>query len=467
MKLFSGKRIDATQGNLFRLIIRYAIPLVLSTLIQHCFNAVDLIVLGNMADSTAVASVGATTAIVSLLVNTFVGISSGAKIILARQFGARDTRAITKTVNTVILTALGIGILITAFGIPFSPQLLHVTDCPDDCLTGAGLYLSIYLAAAPAILLYNFGAAILTSSGDSQRPMIYIIVSGLVNVILNIVLCLILPQKLSVIAVAIATATSQVVAAALVLHRLCTMEGEARLVIQKIRFHWRAFKQIMAQGIPLALSTALYPLANLQIQSAINAHGVAAVAGNSAATTLEGLACGSINAPMSSTTTVFMGQNIGANKPDRVKQSFWKCLAISVTACTVLGTVMYLTAEFWLSFFLPGDAEAISFGKTRMFFVILFYGIAAANGVLSHGIQSFGHASYSAIASVCCVFGFRMIWMWFIYPYFENTPYSFDMLMCCFLVSWTILLFFNIFGFLYFRRKFYKQIVLDGHRLSV
>ena len=467
MKLFSKKRIDATQGNLFPLIIRYAIPLVLSTLIQHCFNAVDLIVLGNLADSTAVASVGATTVIVSLLVNTFVGVASGAKIILARQFGARDSQAITRTVNTVILTALGIGILIIAFALPFSAEFLLMTDCPEDCLHGAKLYLDIYLLAAPAILLYNFGAAILTSSGDSQRPMVYIILSGLVNVILNIVLCLILPKHLSVIAVAVATAMSQVVSAGLVLHRLCTMDGEARLIIKKIRFHWRSFRQVMAQGIPLALSTALYPLANLQIQSAINAHGVAAVAGNSAGATIEGLVGGSINSPMASTTTVFMGQNIGANKPDRVKQSFWKCLAISVTASTVIGVTVYLTAEFWLSFFLPGDTVAISFGKTRMFYVTLFYFIAAANGVLSHAIQSFGHASYSAIASICCVFGFRMIWMWFIYPHFENTPYSFDMLMFCFLVSWTILLLFNIFGFFYFRRKFYKQIVLDGYRLSI
>ena len=140
---------------------------------------------------------------------------------------------------------------------------------------------------------------------------------------------------------------------------------------------------------------------------------------------------------------------------------------LGVFSCGLLGIIMYLTGNFWLSLFLPGDYEAIAFGKIRMFYVILFYAIAAANGVLSHGIQAFGHASYSAIASICCVFGFRMIWMWFIYPHFENTSSSFHVLMACFLASWTMLLFFNIFGFFYFRRKFYKQIVLDGHRLTV
>lgn len=464
MKLFSGKRIDATQGSLFKSIILYAIPLILSTLIQHCFNSVDLIVLGQMtSDSNATAAVGATTAITSLLINSFVGISSGAKIILARQFGAKDSKAIQKTVNTVILTALGLGILIVAFGVPFSPQFLHMTDCPADCFAGAELYLSIYISAAPIILLYNFGSSILTSSGDSQRPMIYIIIGGFVNVILNIILCLILPEK--VMAVAIATVASQVVSAGLVIHRLCTMDGDGKLILRKMRFHLREFKQIMLQGIPLALSTALYPLANLQIQSAINLHGPSAMAGNSAATQIEGLSGGSINAPLSSTTTVFMGQNIGAHKPDRIKKSFWYCLAISVSACTVIGVGVYLTGEFWLSFFLPNDPVAIEFGMIRMFYVALFYAIAAANGVLSHGIQAFGHASYSAIASICCVFGVRMIWMWGIYPQFVDTPLSFDMLMFCFLVSWTILLLFNIFGFFFFRYRFYKKVFIDNRHV--
>ncbi len=468
MKLLSGKRIDATQGNLFKSIILYAIPLILSTLIQHCFNSVDLIVLGQLTpDSSATASVGATSAITSLLINSFVGIASGAKIILARQFGAKNSKAIQKTVNTVILTALGLGLLIAAGGIPLAPKLLEITECPASCEEGAQIYLWIYIAAAPAILLYNFGSAILTSSGDSQRPMLYIIIGGFTNVILNIILCLILPQKVA--AVAIATAASQIVSAILVVHRLCTMDGDGKLILSKLSFHLREFKQIMLQGIPLALSTALYPLANLQIQSAINLHGEAAMAGNAAATQIEGISGASINGPFSSTTTVFMGQNIGAHKPDRIKKSFWYCLAISVSVCGLIGVCVYLTNDFWLSFFLPGDQEAIEYGGIRMLYVALFYAIAAANGVLSHAIQAFGHASYSALASICCVFGVRMIWMWFIYPNFAEPlgHQSFHMLMACFLVSWSILLLFNIGGFIYFRHKFYRQVVVDGHRISI
>jgi len=464
MKLLSGKRIDATQGPLFKSILLYAFPLILSTLIQHCFNSVDLIVLGQLTEnSNATAAVGATSAITSLLVNTFVGIASGAKIILARQFGAKDEKAIRKTANTVLLTAVGLGILIAAFGIPFAPNFLDITKCDPACTDDARIYLCIYIAAAPAILLYNFGSAILTSSGDSSRPMLYIILGGAVNVVLNIILCLILPQKVA--AVAIATVASQVVSAALVLRRLCTMDGLGRINLRKLRFHFREFRKILAQGIPLALSTALYPLANLQIQSAINGIGPSAMAGNSAATQIEGLSGATINGPLSSTTTVFMGQNIGAHKPDRIKKSFWYCLAISVAACGVIGVLVYLSGEFWLSFFLPTDPKAIEYGMIRMFYVALFYAIAAANGVLSHGIQAFGHASYSAIASICCVFGFRMIWMWTVFPQFEGTEYAFDMLMMCFLVSWTILLLFNIFGFFFFRYRFYKKIFIDNRHV--
>ena len=450
MSLLKSSKIDATQGNLLHGIILYAIPLILSTLIQTCFNAVDLIVLGNLANAEAVASVGATTSITSLVVSSFVGIASGAKIILARQFGARDSDRIQKTADTVVLTALGLGMLIALLGVPFAPQLLHLTNCPPECFDGAVIYIRIYIAAAPAILLYNFGSAIITSSGDSRRPMLYILVSGLVNVILNIILCLILEQKVA--AVAIATVASQLVAAALVLYRLCHIKGDGHINLFKMRFHPHSFKRIMQQGIPLALSTALYPLANLQIQSAVNSFGYSATAGNAAGAQIEGFV-GCINSSMSATVTVFMGQNIGAHKRDRVMRSFWTCLILGVTAATVIGAGIYLSGRVWLSLFLPEDPVAIEYGMIRMFYVILFYAIACVNGVLSHAIQTYGYSTYSAFASICCIFGFRMIWMWFVYPQFR----TFHMLTACFLVSWTLLMLFNIVGVIVFRRRFERH----------
>lgn len=450
MKLALGKQIDATQGSILSGIIRYSIPLILSTIIQVCFNAVDMIVLGNMADSSAVASVGATTMIVGLLVNLFVGIAAGAKIILSRLYGSKNSENIQKCADTIIISSIGFGLLVALIGVPFAPDFLKLTNCPADCIDGAVVYIRLYLLSAPAILLYNYGSAILTSSGDSQRPVIYIIIGGIINVVLNILLCLVLEEKVA--AVAIATAASQIAMAIAVLHRLCTMPGDGHIQLRALRFHMSEFKSIMRQGVPLAITNALYPLANLQIQSAINVYGVSAIAGNSTASTIEGIAAsftGSINA----TTTVFMGQNIGANKLDRIENSFRHCLFTNFLIGTLLGVGVYCSGNFLCSLFLPDDPRAIEFAMIRMLYISLFHVVSAMNGVLGSAIQSYGYSIYSALSSIFTVFVFRIIWMSFIYPHFQN----FHMLMACFLISWCLNLICNIFGYFYLRKKFYKN----------
>lgn len=446
MSLFHSQKTDATTGNLWKSIVLYAIPLIIGTLVQNCFNAVDLVVLGNMADSNAVASVGATSSIIGLVVNSFIGIVGGSKIILAHQFGAKNSTQIKKTVDTAMLAAVGIGVLIALLGVPLAPGMLHLTNCPVDCFAGAVIYIRIYIAAAPAILLYNFGSAVLTSSGDSQRPLYYIIISGLVNVVLNIVLCLLLPQK--VIAVAVATAASQAVGALLVIRRLCRMEGDGRLMLRSLQFDMHSFVQIMKQGVPLALNSALYPLANLQIQSAINTFGVSAIAANSACASLEGVP-GAFSASFSSTATVFIGQNLGAGDKKRAKRSFHYCLLITCVMGLILGVGMFLTGEFWLSLFIPGDVEGIQYGMSRMFYVVLFYAVACANGVLAAAIQTHGYAAYTSLCSIFGVCGFRFIWMTFVYPLFQ----TFDVLMACFLVSWLLVLASHIIGYFIFCRR--------------
>lgn len=440
MKLLKAEKTDATVGNLWKTIILYTFPLVLGTLIQISFNSIDLIVIGNMADSTAVAAVGATGPIISLIVNSFIGIVGGSKIILSHQFGSKNSELIKKTVDTSVITALGIGLLIAVLGMPFIPAFFRMTNCPAECFEGAVIYTRVYIASAPAILLYNFGSAVLTASGDSQRPLYYILISGMIKVVLNIVLCLILPQK--VVAVSVTTALSQIIGAFLVLRRLCTMEGDGRLELRRLVFNFKAFKQIMLQGLPLALNTALYPFANLQIQSAINSFGVSAIAGNSASATIEGVP-GAFSGAFGSTATVFMGQNLGAGKVDRVKKTFWRCMLISCSIGLILGVGMYLTGEFWLSLFLPDDPKGIEYGLIRMTYVLLIYAIACAKAVASAGLQSYGYAGYTALSSIIFVFGFRFIWMWFVYPRFE----TFDMLMACFTVSWICVLICDSLGY--------------------
>jgi len=431
MNLLRPQKIDATQGKLFKNIILYTIPVIIGTLVQNCFNAIDLMVLGNMADANAVASVGATGSIIGLVVNSFIGIGAGSKIILSHQFGAKNSVQIKKTVDTALLTAVGIGVAVAVLGVPLAPMILNYTNCPADCFAGAVLYIRIYVAAAPAILLYNFGSAAISASGDSQSSLYYIIIAGLVNIILNVILCLVLPQK--VIAVAVATAASQIVGAFLVLRKLCNMEGDGRVILREMRFNLESFKQIMGQGLPLALNNALYPLANLQIQSAVNTYGVAAIAGGSATSSVIAMTDAFITS-FSSTATVFMGQNLGADNQKRVKQSFRYCLAISMTLSLIIVTSVYSAGEMILSIYLPGDAEAIRFGMLKMKYLLLFSPIGAFSSIFSAAIQVRGYAAYTSAVSIITVIAFRVFWMSIIYPMFA----TYDMLMLCFVVSWIL-----------------------------
>lgn len=432
-------RIDATTGSLWKQIVIYTFPLVVGTMIQACFNAVDLIVLGNMADSVAVASVGATTLIVNLFVNSMTGIAGGSKIILAHQFGAKDSGQIKKCVDTSIFTMVIIALLIMILAIPLAPEVLRLTKCPDNCMDAATVYIRIYLAATPAILLYNVGSAVLSASGDSKRPLYYMLLSGVSNLLLNIVLCFIMSQK--VVAVAIATAMSQVVGAVLVVRRLCRLDG--RLELGNIRFDWFAFKRIIRQGIPLTLNNVMYPLSNLQIQSAINSFGSAAIAGNAACANLETIQ-EAFTSSFYAAVTVFVGQNLGANKKERGKRAFWYSFGMAAVINLLLGVVFYMSGHFWLSIFLPGDEVAVTYGMTKMFYVVLFRGISAIGQMFLGNIQIHGYATYTSICSVFSVFVFRIIWMVFIYPVYP----TYNCLMCSYIVSWVLLLGCGLVGYI-------------------
>ncbi len=453
--MLRSSKIDATRGPILKLIVLYTIPLILSTLIQSLFNAVDIVVLGNMADSTAVAAVGATTSITHLIINTFIGLSNGTKIILARQIGARDGDGAQKTIDTSLITALMIGALIMIAGMFFAPSFLYWTDCPEECFAGAALYLRIYMLAAPAVLLYNFGSAILRASGDTQRPLYYILACGLLNVILNIVLCLILPQKVA--AVAIATAASQYLGAVLVVRRLCRSNDICRTVLSRLRWCTSTFLHIMRYGLPVAFTQALYPLSNLQIQTAVNSFEVAGIAGSSAATTVDTLSSSCISA-LGTTAMAFIGQNLGAENHDRVKKSFKTCLLLNFCIGLTTGLFFYCTGRFWLRMILGNDLAAIEYAMIKMGFITRFGAISALNAILSNAIQAFGYPSLTTVSSVACVFGVRTFWMQFIYPHFQ----TFEWLMACFTVTWILLLIVHIlfFSVIYIRYKkgIYRKI---------
>ena len=438
--MFARKKVDATQGPLLKLIFSFAIPLMLTTIAQDLFNIADKAVLGNMAGNTAVAAVGATGTITSLIINGAVGLSTGTSIVLARFIGQKNEKNIRTTIDTALLTSVMLGVIVAVAGVILAPFFLTATNCPKECYDGALLYIRIYISAAPFTLLYNYSAAILRTLGDTQRPLMYIITGGIVNVVLNVILCLILPQKVA--AVAIATVASKIISAFLATRRLCRLEDSTRVSIPKMRFDLKSFALIFRFGIPVSVSNMILPFANLQIVSAINSFGVDAVAGFSASSS-AGSIIGAIAAGFGSATTTFMGQNIGAKNVDRVKKSFWYSLGLNVLISGALGVLVFLSGRFWIGLIIGFDATAaIEYGMIRMFYVTLFMFISAANRSFNGALQAFGYPFLTSVSNIVFSLGFRILWMQLIYP---KSP-TFSMINACFTVSWTLnMIFYGIF----------------------
>ncbi len=431
------RNVDMLHGNLFKSIIIYTIPVIFIGLVQSLFNAVDIMVLGFVADTNAVASVGATTSIIHLLVNTFFGIATGSKVVLARLLGSGEEDRVKKTVSTSMITAVILGVLAATVGFLLSPFFLDITSCPIECYDGALIYMRLYLISAPVMMIYNFGSAVISVSGDSQRPLYYMLISGGLNVVLNFILCFVMKEKVA--AVAIATAVSQALGALLVVIRLVRTDGACRLDIKHLRWNFSAFGKILANGVPIGLSTALYPLANLQIQSAVNSFGPAVIAGNSAMSSIEGIASTIDNAAWGASASVFVGQNLGAQNQKRVRNSILCCLLMACSLGAIMGVLGTVFSRPLISLYVSEEA-AIAAAQTRMMYTLLPQVIAAATGVLSNTVQAFGYSFLSTANSIVSVLLFRIVWMNFIYP---QNP-TFDMLCRCYLVSWILVLLANI-----------------------
>lgn len=417
VRIMRKRNIDFTKGDLLSLIIAYTIPLVLAGLVQTMFSAADMAVLGafdKSADSSAVGAIGATGAIVGLLVNSLIGLSGGTNVLLARSVGAKDDDRSQRIVGSSLILAVAVGVLMLIVGMISAPWFLRVTNCPANSYDGALVYLYIYISATPAILIYNFGSAIIRVSGDSRSPFIYIVIAGIVNVILNFVLCLVLPEKVT--AVAIATWASNVIGAVLtVLHLLRLKEGACRVDIKNLQFSTREIWNIVLLGLPTAFTSALYNISNLQIQSAINAFGSSASAGNNASAQVETFIATIVNA-VSTTCMVAVGQNIGAGEKDRVKQSIIRCVIINFAISFVLGFGVLALGRPLLGIFVPNDSLAVEIGMVRLACLLSLYFVMAIDNTLSNSIRAFGHTMLPMLNSVVTVILFRTVWMNFIYP---------------------------------------------------
>lgn len=440
---------DMCHGPLFGHIVVYTIPIILTGILQLLFNAADLMVVGRLCGSIYVSAVGATTSLIHLIVNLFIGLSVGAGVAVAHAIGAKDAEMAHRTVHTAIPTAIISGIILTVVGIAFSDTFLTWMGTPEDVLPLSATYMRIYFAGITASMLYNFGAAILRAAGDTKGPLIYLSLAGVVNVILNIVFVLLF--NMDVDGVALATTISQILSAVLVLRALMRRHDVCRLKLRAMRFYKEPMKKLLKIGVPAGIQGSLFSISNVIIQSSVNSFGAIAVAGNSAASTLEGFVYTIMNS-FHQTALNFIGQNVGAKQYKRTKKILLICLGCVFVVGGVFGGVFYLLGRPLLSIFISDSAEAIGYGMIRLAFICLPYFVCGLMDVTTGAIRGMGVSVTPMVITILGVCGLRIGW---IYTVFQIPAYhTLPCLYFSYIVSWIATFLVELVAFfIIYRRK--------------
>lgn len=422
--------VDMCNGSLLPKIVLFAIPVMLSGILQLLFNAADLIVVGRFAGDECVAAVGSTSSLINLLVNLFMGLSVGTNVLVARYFGAGSKKDVEETVHTSILTALLCGIVLAIIGLFLSKPLLHLMGSPDDVLPLSAKYLKVYFIGMPAMLIYNFGAAILRAIGDTKRPMIFLTIAGVLNVLLNLMFVIVF--KLNVVGVALATTISQCLSATLVVIALINEEGMCKLTISKLRICKNKLLQLMKVGLPAGLQGSIFSISNVLIQSSVNSFGSLVMAGNSAAQSLEGFVYMSMNA-FHQTAVSFTSQNYGAKKVNRIKRTALYCILLVTAVGFILGILEYLLGRPLLSIYLT-DQSAVKYGILRMLYICVPYCLCGIMDTLVGVIRGLGYSIMPMIVSLLGACAFRVVWIFTIFA----KVHTLEMLYISYPVSWLL-----------------------------
>lgn len=422
--------INMTEGPLLGKLVRFSLPLALSGVLQLLFNAADVVVVGRFAGNQSLAAVGSTSALNNLIVNLFIGLSIGVNVLVARYYGAGQTRDLYETVHTSMLTAAISGVVLIFLGMGLSRPLLQMMETPADVIDHSVLYMRIIFAGMPASMLYNFGAAILRAVGDTQRPLYFLLTAGVINVLLNLFFVIVL--HMGVAGVATATVISQCVSAALVILCLVRSDGVYRLDLKKLRIYKHKLKEMARIGIPAGIQGSMFSISNVLIQSTINSFGSIAMAGSTAAGNIEGFVWTAMDA-FTQATQSFVGQNYGAKKIDRVSKVMWQCMILVTGVGLVLGVGAYLAAKPLLGIY-SSDPAVIEYGKARMLAISVPYFTCGAMGIFVGGMRGLGSSMVPMLNTVFSVCVLRVVW---IYTVFAVWP-QWEVLFISYPVTWII-----------------------------
>lgn len=405
MKLSKKYEIDMCNGPILSKMLLFAIPLMFSSMLQLLFNAADIIVVGQFAGGNSLAAVGSTSALINLLTNLFIGLSVGANVLAARYFGAKQEDNLSKTVHTAITISIIGGCILTVIGFVGAPAILRLMSTPTNVLDLAILYLRVYFIGMPAMMVYNFGAALLRAQGDTRRPLVFLTIAGVINVILNLIFVILI--QMDVAGVALATVISQCISAILVVMTLIKGSDGMKLELSKLNIHKDMFIKILQIGLPAGFQGTLFSLSNVVIQSSINTFGEITVEGSAAASNIEGFVYMAMNA-FHQAAVSFTSQNVGAGRYERVNKILLTALGAVTVVGLVLGNLAYIFAEPLLGLYTKNPA-AIEQGVIRLSIICTTYALCGVMDVMVGSLRGLGYSIAPMIVSLLGACAFRIV----------------------------------------------------------
>lgn len=399
--------MDMCSGSILKKMLMFTLPLMLSSILQLLFNAADIVVVGRFAGDNSLAAVGSTTALINLLTNLFVGLSIGANVTAARNYGGKREDALSRTVHTAVTISIISGIILTVIGVVGTREMLRLMSTPDEIIDLAADYLRIYFAGITATTIYNFGSALLRAIGDTKRPLYYLLAAGAVNVVLNLLFVIVF--KMDVSGVALATIISESLSAFLVIRCLMRETGAIKLELKKLRVHKAELISIIRIGLPAGFQGIVFALSNVVIQSSVNLFGNIVVAGNSAAANIEGFVYMAMNSFYQATLS-FMSQNFGAGEYKRLNKIL-ACGELCVVAVgLVLGNAAVLFGNQLLSIY-SDSPEVIAAGMVRLHYISKVYFLCGIMDVLVGALRGIGYSVLPMVVSLLGACGLRLLWI--------------------------------------------------------
>ena len=437
--------IDMCSGPLIPELLQFSIPLMLSGILQLLFNAADIIVVGQFTGSTAMAAVGSTGALNNLIINIFIGLSLGSSVLMARYYGAKDERNINELVHTSILLSFVSGTVLIVLGTALAKPLLSLMGTPYDVIDQAVLYMRIIFLGMPALMTYDFGAGILRAIGDTKRPLAYLFIAGVINVFLNLFFVIVF--GLGVAGVALATIISQYTSALLVLRCLMKADAAYKLNIRELRIVRMKLVQILRIGLPAGIQGAVFNISNVLIQSSINSFGSIAMAGNTAASNIEGFVYTAMNSLYQASTS-FTSQNVGARNAKRIVHVLLSCMAIVTIVGLSLGLLAVLFGDFLLGIY-SSDPEVIAYGLGRLGLICSTYFLCGLMDTVGGSIRGLGYSIAPTIVSLAGACGLRILWIYTIF----RIDHTLFVLYLSYPISWLVTFIAHTVCFVFFFRE--------------